>query len=414
MVEGASWFARWTWVSTDPLSGKVARAAVIGCGAMGRHHAHALATMEEVALVALADVIADSVNRVGEEVGVGVRERYVDFRTLLQEQHPDFVVVATQAPQHAEITMEAAASGVHVLCEKPLALNLVEADAMVKACQDAGVLLAINHLRRTTPAALFARSLVASGEVGEVLAVDIHDKGGRPVGNTLMEMATHYFDEARFVLGDRLLADGRRADDLEWVYAHLATGLGPQAHPAVHDEIVPSQVAMPTDRDCGLVLGERGTVLLGFAGEVQGVARFHNLRTADTDYEGIDVIGSEGSLALRGDFLKRLYRRDGHTFALKDQWQPVEVPGSAEYLALSYFDAVRELCRRMARDMVAAIDEGRDHISSGADGLVTLESVMAVYLSHQKGMPIRLPLKDRRHPLDAWQRAPGDLTGHVR
>jgi hypothetical protein len=73
-----------------------------------------------------------------------------------------------------------------------------------------------------------------------------------------MEMATHYFDEARFLLSGRVLADGRSADTLEWVYARLSTGLNAAAHAATLDEIIPSQVAKPTDRDCGLVLGERG------------------------------------------------------------------------------------------------------------------------------------------------------------
>src|SRR5690606_27852391 len=154
---------------------------------------------------------------------------------------------------------------------KPLALNLAEADAMAAACVANGVLLATNHMRRVIPASMAARDLIAAGEIGEILAVDIHDKGGRPVGNTLMEMATHYFDEARFLLSGSVQSDGRRGDQAEWLFAHLTTGLGAAAHPATPDEIVPSQVAKPTDRDCGLVLGERGTVVIGLAGGVQAV-----------------------------------------------------------------------------------------------------------------------------------------------
>jgi hypothetical protein len=65
----------------------------------------------------------------------------------------------------------------------------------------------------------------------------------RPIGNTLMEMANHYFDEARFLLSRRVLADGRRADELEWVYAHLSTGVGAAAHAATPGEIMRSQEA---------------------------------------------------------------------------------------------------------------------------------------------------------------------------
>ena len=104
----------------------------------------------------------------------------------------------------------------------------------------------------------------------------------------------------------------------------VSTGLGAAAHLATAAEIVPSQVAKPTDRDCGLVLGERATVVLGFAGEVQGVARFHNLPQADASYDGVDIIGTKGALAVRGGFTKKLFRRRGHTFAEQDRWQAGE------------------------------------------------------------------------------------------
>ena len=380
------------------------RAAVIGCGGMGRNHVKAIAAMPEVALVGIADILPANLERAGNEVGLAHSHWFEDFAVLLDRAHPDFIVIATQAPQHAAITIAAAQRGIHVLCEKPLALNLVEADAMLAACAQANVRLAVNHLRRAAPASLYARDLIAAGSIGDVLAVEIHDKGGRPVGNNLMEMATHYFDEARFLLSGRHLADGRRADTLEWVYARLATGLGATAHPATPDEIMPSQVAKPTDRDCGLVLGERGTVVLGFVGEVQAVARFHNLPKADNSYDGIDVIGTAGSLAVRGGFLKQLYRRRGHTFAQHDRWEPMTVPNSAAYYALPDDQAAGlYLCQAMTRELIAALAEGRDPVSSGQDGLISLESLMAVYVSHRQGAPVVLPLVDRRHPLTVWQ-----------
>jgi predicted dehydrogenase len=252
-------------LKATPLSHPT-RAAVIGCGGMGRHHIHALATLPAVELVGISDIFAPNLARAGDEVNLPDVRRFLDYRQLLDEAKPEIVVIATQAPQHAELTIAAAQRGIHVLCEKPLALNLVEADRMVAACEANGVRLATNHLRRVSPASTVARDLIGAGEIGEILAVDIHDKGGRPVGNTLMEMATHYFDEARFLLSRYVQSDGRRADEVEWLFARLTTGLGAEAHAATADEVVPSQVAKPTDRDCGLVVGERGTVVIGLAG----------------------------------------------------------------------------------------------------------------------------------------------------
>jgi predicted dehydrogenase len=150
-------------------------------------------------------------------------------------------------------------------------------------------------------------------------------------------------------------------------------------------------------------LGERGAVILGFAGEVQGVARFHNLPRTDADYDGIDVIGTQGALAVRGGFSKFLFRSRGHTFAEKDRWEPVAIPQSTAYFSLDNRGAGRMFCQQMALEMAAAIEQGRQHISSGRDGLISLESLMAVYVSHRQGRPVRLPLIERRHPLELWR-----------
>lgn len=376
-------------------------AAVIGCGGMGRHHIQGLATLPGVQLVAIADIFPANLERAGELGNVPPAQRYLDYRQLLDEARPEFVVIATQAPQHAELTIEAAQRGIHVLCEKPLALNLVEADAMVAACEANNVVLATNHLRRVIPASVTARDLIGAGEIGEILAVDIHDKGGRPVGNTLMEMATHYFDEARFLLSRYVQRDGRRGDEVEWLFARLTTGLGADAHAATPAEIVPSQVAKPTDRDCGLVLGERGTVVIGLAGGVQAVARFHHLPKADNRYDGIDVIGTKGAIAVRGGFVKQLFRRQGHTFADYDRWQPVELGSEyTEYLALPENAASNYLCQQMALELIAAVEEGRPHVASGRDGVISLELLMATYHSHLANAPVTLPLVERRHPLE--------------
>lgn len=361
---------------------------MLGCGGMGRTHARALRSIASVDLVAIADIDPVRLEIVGDEVGVQLGHRYRDFAALLESETLDIVVVATQAPDHCPLTLAAAAHGVHVLCEKPLALNLAEADRMVSACDEAQTLLAVNHLRRVDPAARIARDLIATGEVGDIVAVDIHDKGGRPVGNTLMEMATHYFDLTQFLLGDRP----------HWVFARLSVGNGVSAHSAGADEIVPSQRAVPTDRDCGLVLGERGIVVLGYDGEIQAVARFNNRPEPDSRYDGIDVIGTKGSLALRQAGSIRLYRRNGHAWAAHDPWRPAIVPASSQELSLE------ELSGEMARELIAAIEGRRENVSSGRDALAALETIMAVYESHRRAAVVSLPMTLRTHPLDDWSK----------
>jgi predicted dehydrogenase len=148
---------------------------------------------------------------------------------------------------------------------------------------------------------------------------------------------------------------------------------------------------------------------MGLAGGVQAVARFHNLPQADNRYDGVDVIGTKGSLAVRGGFVKRLYRRQGHTFADNDRWQPVELPAAyVDTLTLDDNGASTYLCQQMILELVAAVETGRPHVASGRDGLIALELLMATYHSHLAHAPVTLPLAERRHPLELLYVAKGD------
>jgi predicted dehydrogenase len=384
-------------------SQKQYRVAIGGCGGMGRAHVRELAGLPTVEVVALCDILPASLDRLGDEAELDPSHRYLDYNEMLDREKPDILIVTTQAPQHAELTLAGAKRGIHVHCEKPLASDLAEGDAMVAACKQAGVRFSVNHSRRAAPAPTYARDLVAAGEIGEVRAVNIHEKGGRPFGNMLMEMHTHYFDLARFVLSGIRYADGRKGDQAEWLMARLITGSGAGAHESTPDEIVNSRVAMPTDRDCGWVLGQQGTVLIGFAGGVSGVAQFYNSQKSDSQYDGVDIIGTKGSIAVRGARDNVIYRRQGHTFAPHDPWVAVPVPDDPAY-AIDYSEQRGMLlCRGMVYKLIEAIEEERTPVSSGEDGLASLELIMACYESHKQGRPVSLPLSNRHHPLAQWR-----------
>jgi predicted dehydrogenase len=379
------------------------RIAIAGCGGMGRVHVRELAGTPDMEVVALCDIFQPSLDRLGDEAGLDASHRYLEYNEMLDREKPDILIITTQAPQHAELTLAAAKRGIHVHCEKPLASDLAEGDAMVAACDKAGVRFSVNHSRRTAPAPKFARDLVGAGEIGDVLMVNIHEKGGRPLGNMIMEMGTHYFDMARFVLSQTSLSDGRKGDQAEWVMAHLATGSGAEAHASTPDEIVNSRVAVPTDRDCGWVLGQRGTVMIGFAGEVPAIAQFLNLPKSNSQYDGVDVIGTKGSIAVRGARDNTIFRRQGHTFASHDPWVEIPVPNDPAY-AIDYAEPRGMLlCRGMVRDLISAIEEERAPTSSGYDGLAALELIMATYESYRQNRPVPLPLAVRHHPLDLWR-----------
>jgi len=357
------------------------RAGLIGCGAMSGYHLTALKAQEKVETVALADISEDRLQAVGAQWNI--TSLYRDFQEMLGKESLDIVVIATQAPVHCIATVAAAEAGAKgILCEKPMALDLNEADRMVTACEHRGALLAINHQMRLNPGTLEMQRLVREGAIGHLRMVNVHDKGGRPAGNALMEIGTHLFDLMRLFAGE-----------VEWVYGDLVTRDG---RPVAAGDIMPSQKAYPKDRDCGLVAGERAFALFGFLGGVRGTFEALGMKPASGAMYGIDLIGDEGRILRRGGFDASVWLYQGA------DWTP-ERPMECVWSSRQWSEAPSAGIVYMVADLIKALEEGREPACSGMDGRATLEMVMGIYESHHKGSRVMLPLEDRSHPLARWQ-----------
>ncbi|HEY65684.1 MAG TPA: Gfo/Idh/MocA family oxidoreductase [Caldilineae bacterium] len=144
----------------DPL-----RIAVIGVGVMGQRHLEAFRRLPEAQLVAVMDVDGERARQVADRYGVPA---FTELEALLDEASPEAVCVCTPDWAHREPVLAAAARGIHVLVEKPLATTLEDADAIVSAAEEAGITLMVGHILRFDPRYAEARAAVASGEIGRL------------------------------------------------------------------------------------------------------------------------------------------------------------------------------------------------------------------------------------------------------
>lgn len=174
------------------------RVAIIGCGNIARNHARAWRALpERVEIACLADTNEEALEEAGEAWDVSREHRYQDFREMLDAEHPDIVSVCTWTGLHAPATIAAAARRPKViLCEKPMATSLGEADAMLVACRRNRVKLAIGHMRRFYGSWEEARRLVADGAIGTPI------RAWSSVSEGLLNWGTHLIDGVRYVLGD--------------------------------------------------------------------------------------------------------------------------------------------------------------------------------------------------------------------
>ena len=147
------------------------RAAVIGCGGQGSHHANAYTALAETKLVAATDVSLDRATRFA---GLYHTEKvYSDWREMLRESAPDVISICTPAKHHTEIIEGAVKAGVKaILCEKPMADTFEAAKRAHHVAQEAGVLLTYCHQRRFENWYIDARTLLRDGAIGELVSME--------------------------------------------------------------------------------------------------------------------------------------------------------------------------------------------------------------------------------------------------
>ena len=367
------------------------RIAIIGLGGMGGSHATAVESEENCELVAGADIDPERAASWAERFGVNAI--FDDYEKMLDQQRPDIVIIPTQAPMHYAPTIAAAKRGIHVFCEKPTALNLIEADEMVETCDEYDVKFAINHIKRASPYNRHVLSRIEKGEIGDVVLLQATDKGGRKAGNSLMEMGTHLYDWVRLFGGD-----------VEWTHAHLVQTDGRES---TVDDIKHTQEVHPRDRDAGIVLGERGHASFRFKNGIHADVQYLGQSQTNDDGYGIDIIGTEGRIALRESVGTTMFIHRGQHKTPAEAWEPVHLPAEDLDEGGNPRDqgSIRLLLQRlMLGDLIEAIEEDRDPFASGRDGRDCLEMIHATWESHRQKARVHMPLTPREHPLERWRR----------
>jgi len=342
------------------------RHAIVGVGAtvLGMHRA--ALSLPTVQLVGVTDVHAAVAAQRAEELGCPA---FPDYRTLLAEARPEVVVIMTPHPFHAEIAIAALEAGAHVLCEKPMAVHVGEADAMIAAAERTGRLLAVSLQFRHRPEVIAAKRLLNDGVLGELQRVDVVACWTRATryyrqvpwrgtwkgegGGVLMNQAPHNLDLACYLAGQP-----------SRVVAWTRTRLQPiQAEDTAH-----AMLAWPG--------GALGSIHVSTA----------EANTGDR----IDLFGTGGRLTIRlGSLDVEVYGTDlrQHVEETPELWstpaaRPLPValpPGEADHAAVY-------------RDLHAAILDGTSLAADGAQGRLSLELANAITLSSQRDVAVDLPL----------------------
>jgi len=153
---------------------------VIGAGTMGKVHSQAYAAMENVRLAGIVDIRADQAGRLASQVGT-LPFTSID-EALKTLDRVDVIDVCVPTYLHKQYVLKAADSGKHVICEKPLARNLKDAQEMIRYCKDKNVKLFVGHVIRFFPEYINAKRLLEQNTIGPAAVVRTSRGGPFPVG----------------------------------------------------------------------------------------------------------------------------------------------------------------------------------------------------------------------------------------
>ena len=146
---------------------KTINVGVVGVGAMGENHVRVYHKMEEANLVAVSDVSERALKKIEKKYGA---KGFTEYSELLENPEIEAVSVCVPTTFHHAVVMEAIKNGKHVLVEKPIAFTVEEAEEMIAAAKEAGVLLATGHVERFNPAVQKAKELIDDGVIGDVVS----------------------------------------------------------------------------------------------------------------------------------------------------------------------------------------------------------------------------------------------------
>ena len=330
------------------------KAAVIGVGNMGRNHVRVLMDIPEVELVGVADQNPDSAKPVARKYGLPV---FVDYRQLFDEQEPQAVVVAVPTVYHREVVLVAIEQKIHVLVEKPIAATVEEAQELIDAAKQAGVVLAVGHIERFNPAVIELKRRIDAGELGRVFM--IHAQRQSPFPNRIQDvgvardLAIHELDMMRYLTGSRV--------------AHLS-----------------AEVAQVLDRPGleDIVFG-----LLRFENGVLGVLDVNWV--TPTTVRKLSITGERGMFVV--DYLKQ------HLFFHENPAAPKVSNGaiwdfSVQAGHMTRFQIVRrEPLRNELEAFIQAVQTGQKPLVDGHDGLEALKLAIQVAVHLQPAHVYRQP-----------------------
>jgi predicted dehydrogenase len=341
------------------------RAGVVGCG-VGASHAYAYSQHPAVDLVAVCDLNPAAFGPFYERsrLAPGTVREYADHRAMLAEERLDLVSVVTPDEHHAAPVVDASSAGVKgILCEKPIAGSLADADRMIEAVERNGTHLLVDHTRNFDPCYTAVHDAVRAGAIGELTRIVAHLGGRRAM---LFRNSTHLLGSVCFYAGAEPV----------WVIAALDRGFEDYG------------VAYRGQGGRDPMLDPGASLIVGFANGARALVN----ASKGTPALGVelDLLGTHGRIVV-GDRETRYWRAQGAEGVAEPQAVPWPQRLAAPDLGVRLLPAVDQLVDLVRGGPAGPGSEAGTSPARAARRV--LEILLGALHSQAQGMlPVQLPL----------------------
>ncbi|MDR1001614.1 MAG: Gfo/Idh/MocA family oxidoreductase [Clostridiales bacterium] len=336
------------------------KAAIIGCGNIFPMHGWSVHANPHCDLVAVADNKFDRAQAKAVEFGC---KAYADYEEMILNEKPNGVHICTPHYLHAQMALFALGHNAHVLTEKPMAIDINDAEQMVAAAERAGKNLGVIFQNRYNPGSVFARQMLDSGELGRVkgakmevtwcrggdyYADDWHGTWDKEGGGVIINQALHTFDLMRYLVG----ANAKSVD------CHISN----RAHPSVEVE----------DEADGVIVFDNG-VMGSF---------YCNLYYANDDDIHLQLLCEKGKINIYADTAKVEFM-NGRTYAAgATPGEFFAYGGVKSYWGMSH--------KKQIDNFYSCLANGERPFIDGHDALETTRMVLACYQSAKTNLRVTL------------------------
>lgn len=343
--------------------------ALIGCGRIAVNHIKA-ALNNKLNIVAVCDVKPEAMEALLEKYDLhqdSSIKRYTDYKEMLRENDITLASIATESGIHAEIALHCIDCGVNVIIEKPMAMNMADAEEIIRRSKEKGVKVSACHQNRFNVAIQALRGAVEDGRFGRISHGSIHVRWNRnhgyydqapwrgtwaQDGGCLMNQCIHGIDLLRWMLGD----------EVEEVYG--------TTRQQFHDYLEAEDVGM------AVVKFKNGAVAT-----IEGTTNVYPKNLEETLY----IFGEKGTVKIGGTSTNNI---DIWDFA-DDDASDKDKQGLQEATSNVYGNGHTSLFA----DVMEAIEQDREPYVNAVAGRNALEMVLAIYKSQLTGEPVKLPLE---------------------